>query len=133
MPPQVGSSVEIERFTKERIASTITAIPISSDRSATIVGSTFGSTSFRRIVASEKPAMRALSTIIHAALTERLGAHDAAEADPVDRHDGDDDGVEPGAEHRDEQDGEKHRRERHPDIDDPRHDLVEPAAIIAGE
>ena len=47
--------------------------------------------------------------------------------------DGDDHRVQPGAEHGDQQDREEHRRERHPDVDDARDDLVEPAAIVAGE
>src|SRR5437899_2195357 len=45
MPPQVGSSVEIDRLTKDRIASTMTAMPISSDSSAITEGTTLGSTS----------------------------------------------------------------------------------------
>ena len=69
MPPQVGSSVEIERFTKERIASTMTAIPISSDSSATIAGSTFGSTSFSRMVRSREAGDAGAVDIVHAALT----------------------------------------------------------------
>ena len=41
--------------------------------------------------------------------------------------------LKPGAEHRDQQDGEEHRRKRHPDVDDARDDAVGPAAEIAGD
>ena len=41
--------------------------------------------------------------------------------------------LKPGAEHGDQQDGEQHRRKRHPDVDDARDDAVDPAAEIAGD
>ena len=60
--PQVGSSEEIERFTKLRIASTITAMPISSISSAMIEGSTLGRISLSSVPRRRAPPMRALST-----------------------------------------------------------------------
>ena len=62
MPPQVGVSEETESPTKERIASTITAMPISRLTSASSTGSTLGKISRIRMRVGEKPTARAAVT-----------------------------------------------------------------------
>ena len=62
MPPQVGVSEETESPTKERIASTMTAIPISRLTSATSTGATLGRISDSRMRRRGKPRARAAVT-----------------------------------------------------------------------
>ena len=62
MPPQVGVSEETDRPTKERMASTMTAMPISKLTRAIRTGATFGRISLNRIFAREKPIVRAAVT-----------------------------------------------------------------------
>ena len=132
MPPQVGVSDETERPTNERIASTTTAMPISSVTSAINTGTTLGRISRNRI-AGARSRWCARRRRNPSGLGHGLGAHHAAEPRPVDDDDGDDHRMQPGADHGDEQDREQHRRKRHPDIDEARHDGVDPAAEKAGE
>ena len=126
MPPQVGSSVEMERLTKERIASTMTAMPISQRRAArrspAIRWAALPSREWRPRRSRRRGRCRHSPCALW---LQRLGAHHPAEPDPVDDDDGDDHRMQAGSEHRHQQDAEKDRREGHPDIDDARHDLVD--------
>ena len=66
--------------------------------------------------------------IVSLRLRHRLGAHDAAEARPVDDGDRGDDRSDARAEDGDEQDRQQDRRKRHPDVDEARNRAVDPAA-----
>ena len=133
MPPQVGVSVETERPTKERIASTMTAMPISTVSSVTMSGRTLGRISAKSVRAAAEPDDAGGGDIVELALELGLGADDAGEAGPVDDDDGEHDGAEAGADGGGKHNGQKHRRERHPDVDEARHDGVDEPAEIAGD
>src|SRR5271163_4634035 len=81
MPPQVGTSEETESPTNERIASTITAIPISRLISAIRIGRTLGRISRSRI--------RGLvtRTMAHLRLTGKMADDDLVRPPPIPAYD----------------------------------------------
>ena len=132
MPPQVGVSDETERPTKDRIASTMTAMPISRLTSANRPGRHWAGSPHQDMEPRKADGARG-GDVVGLRLRHGFGAHDAAEARPVDDGDRRDDRSDAGAEHGDQQDREQHRRKGHPDFDEPRDHAVDPAAIPAGE
>ena len=130
--PQVGSSVEIDRLTKDQDRLDDDSDPHfqrkqDEDRRRDI-GQHFAQHDAHGSVAGDLGAI----DIVHPPLLHRLGRRDAAEPRPVDDGDRDNDRRKTRAHDRDKQDRKQHGRKGHPDVDETRNDAIGPAAEEAG-